>query len=103
MAKRILRMGMVGGGRDAFIGAVHRAAACLDGRVAFVAGALSATPERAIASGNDLGLDDRRNYGTWAQMLEGEVALPAEERIDFVTIVTPNDAHFSVAEAFATE
>lgn len=101
MDGRILRMGMVGGGRDAFIGAVHRAAACLDGRVVFTAGALSATPPKAIASGNDLGLDDRRNYGTWAQMLEGELAMPPEERIDFVTIVTPNDVHFPVAEAFA--
>ena len=101
MAERILQMGMVGGGRDAFIGAVHRAAACLDGGVAFVAGALSATPEKAIASGNDLGLEDRRNYATWTLMLEGELALPPEERIDFVTIVTPNDTHFPVAEAFA--
>ena len=101
MAERILRMGMVGGGRDAFIGSVHRAAACLDGGVAFVAGALSATSEKAIASGRDLGLDDRRNYGTWPQMLEGELALPPEQRIDFVAIVTPNDIHFPVAEAFA--
>ena len=97
MAERILRMGMVGGGRDAFIGSIHRAAACLDGGVAFVAGALSATSEKAIASGRDLGLDDRRNYGTWPQMLEGELALPPEQRIDFVAIVTPNDIHFPVA------
>ena len=95
-----LRMGMVGGGRDAFIGAVHRTAACLDGRVKFVAGALSSTPEKAKASGRDLGLEDRRNYGSWREMLEGESALPEDERINFVSIVTPNDTHFPVADAF---
>ncbi|UCG15162.1 MAG: Gfo/Idh/MocA family oxidoreductase [Phycisphaerales bacterium] len=95
-----LRMGMVGGGRDAFIGAVHRTAACMDGRVSFVAGALSSTPEKALASGRDVGLDDRRNYGTWREMLERELALPQDQRIDFVSIVTPNDTHFPVAEAF---
>lgn len=100
-AIRRLRMGMVGGGRDAFIGAVHRTAACMDYRVEFVAGALSASPEKARASGRDLGLDDRRNYGTWSEMLEGELKLPPDERIDFVSIVTPNDAHFAVARAFA--
>ncbi len=100
MSTRKLRMGMVGGGRDAFIGAVHRTAACLDGGVEFVAGALSATAEKAVASGRDLGLDERRNYPTWPAMVEGEAALPDDERIDFVSIVTPNDVHFPVAEAF---
>ncbi len=94
-------MGMVGGGRDAFIGAVHRTAACMDGKVEFVAGALSSTPEKAIASGKDLGLADRRNYPTWRKMLEGELGLPPEQRIDFVSIVTPNNTHFEVAHAFA--
>ncbi|HEY3244857.1 MAG TPA: Gfo/Idh/MocA family oxidoreductase [Phycisphaerae bacterium] len=97
---RKLRMGMVGGGRDAFIGAVHRMAACLDGRVEFIAGALSSTPEKAKASGRELGLDERRNYGTWQEMVRGEAGLPAGERIDFVSIVTPNDSHFAIAEAF---
>ncbi len=97
---RKLRMGMVGGGRDAFIGAVHRAAACLDGRVEFVAGALSSTPDKAKASGRDLGLADRRNYGTWREMIDGERELPDGERIDFVSIVTPNDTHFPIAEGF---
>ncbi len=101
MAQRILRMGMVGGGQGAFIGAVHRTAASLDHGVRFTAGALSSTPERAIESGKQLGLDDRRNYGTWIEMLEGELKLPADERIDFVSIVTPNHAHFPVAKAFA--
>ena len=97
---RKLRMGMVGGGRDAFIGAVHRMAACLTGDVEFVAGALSSTPEKSIASGKDLGLCDRRNYTAWQEMIDGERALPDDKRIDFVTIVTPNDVHFPVAEAF---
>lgn len=98
---RVLRMGMVGGGRDAFIGLVHRTAACLDNKVALAAGALSSTPEKARASGADLGLPDRRNYGSWQDMLEGERKLPADERIDFVSIVTPNHAHYPVAKAFA--
>jgi predicted dehydrogenase len=96
-----LKMGMVGGGKDAFIGAVHRMAAALDGQIDFVAGALSSTPEKAKASGLELGLDERRIYGTWEAMLEGERALPEEERIDFVAIVTPNHLHFPVAHAFA--
>jgi len=100
-ALRKLRMGMVGGGRDAFIGAVHRMAACLDGNVEFVAGALSSTPEKARASGKDLDLDDRRNYATWQEMVEGELALGEDERVDFVSIVTPNDSHFAIAQAFA--
>lgn len=94
-------MGMVGGGRDAFIGAVHRTAACLDNQVEFTAGALSSNPEKAIASGKDLGLHDRRNYGSWQAMLEAELKLPKGERIDFVSIVTPNHVHFEVAKAFA--
>src|SRR5262245_29626147 len=97
---RRLRMGMVGGGRDAFIGAVHRMAAGLDGRVEFVAGALSSRPEKAKASGRDLGLDERRNYGSWQEMARAETALPPGQRIDFVSIVTPNDSHFAIAEAF---
>ena len=92
---------MVGGGRDAFIGAVHRHAAALDGQIDFVAGALSSTPEKARASGQDLGLADDRNYGSWQAMLAGELARPAGERIDFVSIVTPNDVHYPVARAFA--
>lgn len=95
-----LKMGMVGGGQGAFIGAVHRMAARLDGGMEFVAGALSSTPERAVASGRELGLSDRRNYGSWEAMLEGERALPDGERIDFVSIVTPNHVHFPVARAF---
>ncbi|UBV44868.1 Gfo/Idh/MocA family oxidoreductase (plasmid) [Deinococcus taeanensis] len=94
-----LRLGMVGGGQDAFIGAVHRTAARLDGEWTLVAGALSSTPERALASGAALGLD--RTYPTWEAMLAGELARPSGERIDAVSIVTPNHVHFPVARAFA--
>lgn len=96
-----LKMGMVGGGKDAFIGAVHRMAAALDGQIDFVAGALSSTPEKARASGLELGLAEDRAYGSWEEMLESELARPEGERIDFVSIVTPNHMHFPVAHAFA--
>ena len=97
---RKLRMGMVGGGRDAFIGAVHRMAAGLDNGVELVAGALSSTPDKARASGRDLRLDPDRAYGTWEEMVEKEAARPARDRLDFVAVVTPNDSHFPVAAAF---
>ncbi len=93
-------MGMVGGGRDAFIGAVHRAAARLDGEIELVAGALSATPQKSLASGRDVGLPGERNYPSWEAMLDGERGRPEGDRIDFVSIVTPNDVHFPVAKAF---
>lgn len=95
-----LRLGMIGGGSGAFIGRVHRLAAALDGRWRLVAGALSSTPERARASGLELGLAPERSYGTWSEMLKGELARPAEDRIDAVTIVTPNDTHYAPAKAF---
>lgn len=97
----MLTFGMIGGGKGAFIGAVHRMAATLDGEAAFVAGALSSSPERARESGRELGLASDRNYGAWRDMLESERARPAGERIDFVSIVTPNDAHYEPARAFA--
>jgi predicted dehydrogenase len=95
-----LKLGMVGGGQGAFIGAVHRMAAALDGKWAFVAGALSSTPERSMASGRALGLAEGRNYGTWKEMVAGESKLPKGERIDAVSIVTPNASHAEIAEAF---
>jgi predicted dehydrogenase len=98
---RKLRYAMVGGGRDAFIGAVHRKAMALDGQIEFVAGALSSDPEKARASGRDLGLADARNHGRWQDLLEDELKRPASERIDFVSIVTPNHMHYPVALAFA--
>jgi predicted dehydrogenase len=96
-----LKMGMVGGGSGAFIGAVHRRAAIMDGEVEFVAGALSSNREKALASGGELGLTDERNYASWERMLEDELSLPEKERIDFVSIVTPNHMHHPVARAFA--
>lgn len=96
-----LKMGMVGGGADSFIGAVHRRAAIMDGNVEFVTGALSSTPDKSKESGRALGLSDDRNHGTWEEMLEAELSLPEEERIDFVSVVTPNHLHFPVAKAFA--
>lgn len=95
-----LRYAMVGGGRDAFIGAVHRHALALDGQFEFVAGALSASAEKAYASGRDLGLNDDRNHGSWQRLLEDELRRPAVERIDLVVIVTPNHVHHEVASAF---
>lgn len=96
-----LKMGMIGGGSDAFIGAVHRSGALMDGQIEFVAGALSSTREKSLASGRALGLSERRNYGSWEEMLEGELSLSEEERVDFVSVVTPNHLHFRVARAFA--
>jgi predicted dehydrogenase len=95
-----LKYGMVGGGRDAFIGAVHRKAMAMDGHYELVAGALSSSPDKARASGKDLGLARERNYGGWQEMLEGELKRPQGERIDVVSIVTPNHVHFEVARAF---
>lgn len=97
---RKLRMGMVGGGRDAFIGSVHRMAATMDGHAELVAGAFSSDPEKARASGQDLYLDPARVYESYQQMAEAEAALPPDQRIDFVSVVTPNHLHFPVAKTF---
>ena len=97
--ERKLRMGMVGGGRDAFIGGVHRMAAGLDGLIELVCGAFSADPEKSRLSGEDLFLDPERCYGTYAEMFAAELGLPAGERMDFVSIVTPNFLHAPIATA----
>jgi predicted dehydrogenase len=94
---RKLRMGMVGGGKDAFIGAVHRIAANMDGLIELACGALSVNPETAIDSGKMLFLPDDRIYTNYEDMIKAESKLPADKRIDFVTIVTPNFAHFAPA------
>jgi predicted dehydrogenase len=94
---RKLRMGMVGGGKDAFIGSIHRLAANMDGLIEVVAGALSINPEIAKESGKMLFLQEDRIYTTFEEMIEKESKLPADRRIDFVTIVTPNFAHFAPA------
>lgn len=97
MEHRKLRMGMIGGGKDAFIGAVHRIAANIDGQVELCCGALSVNPETAKESGQLLFLDEERTYLTYQELFEKESLLPADKRIDFVTIVTPNFAHFEPA------
>lgn len=88
---------MVGGGKDAFIGAVHRIAANMDGQVEFCCGALSINPEVARESGEMLFLPADRTYMNFEEMIEKESKLPADKRIDFITIVTPNFAHFAPA------
>jgi predicted dehydrogenase len=90
-------MGMVGGGKDAFIGAVHRIAANMDGLIECSCGALSINPEIARESGRDLFLPEDRIYLTYDEMIKKESELPADKRIDFITIVTPNFAHFAPA------
>ncbi|RYF41474.1 MAG: Gfo/Idh/MocA family oxidoreductase [Comamonadaceae bacterium] len=96
-----LRYAMVGGGQGAFIGGVHRKAIALDGQIDLVAGALSSSADKARASGRELGLAEDRNHGSWEALLEDEVKRPVTERIDFVSIVTPNHMHYPVARAFA--
>ncbi len=97
--QRKLRMGMVGGGRGAMIGGVHRMAAQMDGQIELVCGVFSRQPKISRASGRDFFLPDNRIYGSYREMLTAEAALPQGERMDFVTIVTPNDMHFPIAMA----
>jgi predicted dehydrogenase len=96
---RKLRMGMVGGGKDAFIGAIHRIALNMDGLIELSCGALSINPEIAVESGKSLFLPDDRIYTTYEELITKEKQLPADKRIDFITIVTPNFAHFAPAMA----
>ena len=93
-----IRLGMVGGGIDAFIGAVHRIAARLDDKFELVAGALSSTPERSLKSGAALGLDPKRTYGDFKEMAAREARL--KDGIEAVAIVTPNHMHYAVAREF---
>lgn len=94
---RKLRMGMIGGGKDAFIGAIHRIAANMDGLVELVCGAFSINPDISIDSGKMLFIPEKRVYANYEEMISKESLLPANERMDFVTIVTPNFAHFAPA------
>jgi len=98
--KRKLRMGMVGGGQGAFIGAVHRLAAQMDEEVELVAGVFSRDFENTRATGRQLHLDPARLYRSYEEMAAAEAKRPADSRIDFVSIVTPNNAHFGPARAF---
>jgi predicted dehydrogenase len=97
---RKLKMGMVGGGPGAFIGEVHRKAARMDGGIELVAGAFDINPRKSKQMGRELLLDRKRVYGTYEQMIEGELKLPEGERIDFVSITTPNNWHFPIARDF---
>lgn len=95
---RKIRMGMIGGGRDAFIGAIHRMASGIDGQIEFVAGALHVDPDLALLSGQDLYLAPERTYRNYYELFEKESKLPQGERIDFVSIVTPNHVHYEPAK-----
>ncbi len=94
-----VRYGMIGGGQGAFIGGVHRTAAAIAGNWTLAAGAFSSTPEKSRASGAEIGVAADRTYGSWAEMLEREAALPADVRIEAVAIVTPNHMHAAPAIA----
>ncbi|HEY8397293.1 MAG TPA: Gfo/Idh/MocA family oxidoreductase [Flavihumibacter sp.] len=95
---RKLRMGMVGGSLDAFIGAVHRMAAWLDGEIELVCGAFSSNPEKSKETGAALHLPPHRSYGSYEEMIKTEATLPEDVRMDFVSIVTPNHVHFGPAK-----
>ena len=90
---------MIGGGRGAFIGAVHRMAANLDGQVELVAGCFSSDSEKSRLSGEDLYLDPARVYATVEAMVEHESTMPADKRLDFVSVVTRNDLHYANTKA----
>jgi predicted dehydrogenase len=96
--KRKLRMGMIGGSLDAFIGAIHRRAANLDGEIELVCGAFSSRPEKSKATGESLCLNPHRVYGSFEEMIKKEKNLPGDQRMDFVSIVTPNHMHFAPAK-----
>ncbi len=97
-----LRYGMIGGGTGSFIGPVHRMAAVMDGLAELVCGAFSSDPDRSVASGISLGLDHNRNYPDYETMIRTEKKLPADQRMDFVSIVTPNHVHYEPARLALT-
>lgn len=98
---RKLRMGLIGGGQGAFIGRVHATAAVLDNRAILVAGALSSDPAKAKASAPDYDIPFTRAYGAYQEMAAAEAKLPPEQRVDFVSVATPNHTHFEIAKTFA--
>jgi len=97
---RKLKMGMVGGGPGAFIGEVHRKASRMDGQIELVAGAFDINPRKSKQMGKQLYLDRKRVYGTYKEMIDGELSLPEGERVDFVSITTPNNWHYPIARDF---
>jgi predicted dehydrogenase len=98
---RKLRMGLIGGGQGAFIGRVHATAAGLDNRAVLVAGALSSDPKKAKDSAPDYDIKPERAYGSYQDMVAAETKLPPGERVDFVSVATPNHTHFEIAKVFA--
>jgi predicted dehydrogenase len=92
---RRLRMGQIGGGPGSFVGRIHRMAAGLDGEIELVCGAFSSDPEQSKIAGASLYLDPQRTYASYAEMIETEKELPADRRMDFVSIVTPNHVHYA--------
>ncbi|CAN5203144.1 Gfo/Idh/MocA family oxidoreductase [soil metagenome] len=96
---RKLRMGLIGGGQGSFIGRVHATAACLDNRATLVAGALSSDPARAKASAPDYDIPADRAYGSFAEMASAEAKRP--DKVDFISVTTPNNSHFAIAKTFA--
>jgi len=99
---RKLRMGLIGGGQGSFIGRVHVTAAILDNRASLVAGALSSDAAKSKASAPDYDINESRAYGSVQEMIAAELKLPADQRVDFVSVATPNHTHFEIAKAFAT-
>jgi predicted dehydrogenase len=97
--ERKLRMALVGGGMGSFIGRVHSTAAVLDNRAALVAGALSSDPERAKASAPSYDIAADRAYGSYQDLIDGENSLPEDQRVDFISVATPNHTHFEIAKA----
>ena len=98
--RRKLKMGMLGGGPGAFIGDVHRKAARIDGNIEIVAGAFDIDPAKSRQTGEELGLDMARVYDDYLKMIDGELSLSEDKRIDFVSITTPNNWHFPMARDF---
>src|SRR6202795_1270954 len=96
---RKLRMALVGGGAGSFIGRVHSTAAVLDNRAALVAGALSSDPQRAKASAPDYDIPAERAYSSYRELIAEELKRPAGDRIDFLSVATPNHTHFEIAKA----
>ena len=96
---RKLRMALIGGGGNAFIGRVHATAATLDRRAELVAGALSSDPAKARQSAPDFGISPERAYASYQQLIEVESGLPDDQQVDFVSIATPNNTHFAIARA----
>ncbi len=97
---RKLNMGMVGGGPGAFIGDVHRKASRMDGQIELVAGAFDINPRKSKQMGRELYLNNKRVYRNYEEMIERELKLPEGERIDFVSVTTPNNWHFPIARDF---